>query len=295
LLKQLLPLLAALLGACTTPPARPAGPLIAVDDFGDTVRLAAPATRVVSLSPATTELLFALGAGTRVVGRTRWCDYPPGALAVTNVGDGIPPNIEAVLAARPDLILLYLSPQNTEAKRRFNAEGIAVLQLAFDHLADVARIARLVGPLVGRALVADSLADSLTAALDRARVRADSVPDSARPRVLILAWDQPPIAIGSGSFQSEILSLAGGKNLFVDVPTPSATVSIEAIAARNPDLILVSDTGTPAFAARPEWRAVSSVREKRFVQLANTAFSRPSPRAPGLIDQLRAALIGASR
>ncbi len=294
-MKPSLPLLAALLGACTTPAARSTGPLVAVDDVGDTVRLVASASRVVSLSPATTELLFALGAGDRVVGRTRWCDYPPAALAVPSVGDGLPPNIEAVLAARPDLVLLYLSPQNAEAERRFKAAGIAVLQLAFDHLADVSRIARLVGPLVGRGTAADSLAASLTGALDRARVRAESLPEAARPRVLILAWDQPPIAIGAGSFQSEILTLAGGKNLFQDLRAPSATVSIEAIAARDPELILISDTGAPKFADRPEWRVVPSVRAKRFVRLVSTAFGRPSPRAPELIDQLRAALAGAQR
>jgi ABC-type Fe3+-hydroxamate transport system substrate-binding protein len=239
--------------------------------------------------------MFALGAGDRVVGRTRWCDYPPAALSVPNVGDGIPPNIEAVLASRPDLVLLYLSPQNTEADRRFRGAGIPVLEFAFNHLSDVPRVARLVGPLVGRSHAADSLAASFTAALGRAAARAESLPEGSRPRVLILAWDQPPIAIGAGSFQSEILELAGARNLFGDVATPSATVSIEAIASRDPDLVLVSDTGAPAFATRPEWRVVRAVRERRFVHLATTAFGRPGPRAPELIDQLRVALAGALR
>ena len=88
------------------------------------------------------------------------------------------------------------------------------------------------------------------------------------------------MAIGAGSFQSEILSLAGGRNLFDDVTAPSATVSIEAIAARDPDLILVSDTGVPGIVNRPEWQVVRAVRERRFVHLSNPAFGRPSPRAP---------------
>ncbi|HEY7684262.1 MAG TPA: helical backbone metal receptor [Gemmatimonadales bacterium] len=294
-MRRVSPLLAVLLAACTAPPAKPAGPLVVIDDGGDTVRLAGPATRIVSLSPATTELLFAIGAGDRLVGRTRWCDYPPAARDVPDVGDGIPPNIEAVIGRRPDLVLLYRSPQNAGALAQLRGAGIAVLQLSFDQLADIVRLARLIGPVVGQVKAGDSLAAALSAALERDAVRADSSPEQDRPRVLILAWDQPPIAIGAGSFQSQILTLAGGRNLFADLPAPSATVSIEAIAARNPDLILVSDSGMPAIASRPEWRVVPAVRDRRFIHLATTAFGRPSPRAPELVDQLRALMAGGQK
>lgn len=288
-LKPIVAALAVLLIACGGPAVRPAGSLVAVDDAGDTLRLAQPASRVVSLSPATTELLFAIGAGDRLVGRTRWCDYPEAARAVADVGDGIPPNIESVLARRPDLVLLYRSPQNVDAAERFRAAGVAVAQLDFNHLADVSRLARLVGPLVARSREGDSLARTLDQDLAGLRLPADG---DAPPSVLILAWDQPPIAIGAGSFQSEILTLAGGRNIFADIPVPSATVSIEAIAARDPALILVSDTGLPAFARRPEWNAVRAVRERRFVRLATPAFGRPSPRAPALVRELRGLLAG---
>lgn len=288
-MKRLLALLPVLLGACTAPAQRPAGPLVVVDDAGDTLRLAGPAARVVSLSPATTELLFAIGAGDRLVGRTRWCDYPAAALAVPSVGDGLPPNIEAVLAQRPDLVLLYRSAQNAPALERFRAAGIGTLQLGFDHLADVARIARLLGPVLGARRGADSLAAAFASALAADSARLGQRPGPT-PSVLLLAWDQPPIAIGAGSFQSEILTLAGGRNLFSDLAAPSAPVSIEAIAARDPDLILVGDTGVPSLAGRPEWRTVRAVRERRFVRLGVGAFGRPSPRAPEVVAALRAAL-----
>jgi ABC-type Fe3+-hydroxamate transport system substrate-binding protein len=289
-LKPFAVLLAALLAACGARASQSAGSLVAVDDAGDTVRLTRPASRIVSLSPATTELVFAIGAGDRLVGRTRWCDYPEAARAVADVGDGIPPNIENVITRRPDLVLLYRSPQNVEAAERFRAAGAAVLQLDFNHLADVSRLARLLGPLVGHAREGDSLALSLERDLARLELPSDS---ATRPSVLILAWDQPPMAIGAGSFQSEILTLAGGRNVFADIASPSATVSIEAIAERNPSLILVSDTGVPGFARRPEWRVVRAARERRFVHLATPAFGRPSPRAPELVLQLRRLLSGA--
>lgn len=286
-----LALLGALLGACATPQAAPAR-LVAIDDAGDTVRLAAPATRVVSLSPATTELVFALGAGGHLVGRTRWCDYPDAARAVPSVGDGIPPNIEAVLATRPDLVLLYRSAQNSAAAERLRAAGIAVVQLDFNRLHDVSRLARLLAPLLGVAPAGDSLATAFEAELARvareapAGCGADSL---SCPRVLLLAWDQPPIAIGAGSFQGEILEAAGGRNIFADLAAPSATVSIEAIAARDPALVLVGDS-EPAVAGRPEWQVVGAVRGRRFVHFNPPAFGRPSPRAPGVIRDLRQAL-----
>jgi len=294
-LKPRFALLLVILGACARPVARQGGALTAIDDAGDTVRLSAPARRIVSLSPATTELLFAIGAGERVVGRTRWCDYPAAALAVPSVGDGMPPNLEAVLAQRPDLVLLYRSPQNAEALRQFREAGVATLQLTLDHLADVGRVARLLGSLTGRRAAADSLAGGLDSALAGERRAADAVPPGARPRVLLLAWDQPPIAIGAGSFQSEILELAGGTNLFGDLRAPSATVSIEAIAARNPDLVLVADSGLPGIATRPEWAVVGAVAKRRFVRLQAPAFGRPSPRAPAVVAQLRRALAEAWR
>lgn len=289
-------LLGAVLMACASPPAAPAR-LLAIDDAGDTLRLAQAARRIVSLSPATTELVFALGAGSQLVGRTRWCDYPEAALAVADVGDGIPPNLEAVLAQRPDLILLYRSGQNSDAARRFREAGIAVLQLDMNRLTDVPRLARLLSPLLGRTGAGDSLARAFESALTTASVQADSScraeDQTACPSVLLLAWDQPPIAIGAGSFQSEMLERAGARNLFADLAVPSATVSIEAIAARNPDLVLVGDSGLPAIAGRPEWQVVPAVRERRFVRFGPPAFGRPSPRAPEVILALRAAIAGA--
>jgi ABC-type Fe3+-hydroxamate transport system substrate-binding protein len=293
--KTLFGLAAALLAACSAPPktARPAA-IVIVDDNGDTTRLAAPASRVVSLSPASTELVFALGAGEHLVGRTRWCDYPAAAAKVPDVGDGIPPNLEAVLAQHPDLVLLYRSAQNSDAAARFRAAGIAVLTLRLDQLDDVARLARLLGPALGRQASGDSLAAGLETALRE--IRATRARETTPPpSLLLLAWDQPPIAIGAGSFQSEIVNLAGGRNLFADIMTPSAPVSIEAIAARNPDFILTGDSILPAYTTRPEWRVVPAVARRRFIHFGDPAFGRPSPRAPQLIAALRQRIQDASR
>ncbi len=112
-------------------------------------------------------------------------------------------------------------------------------------------------------------------------------------RVLMVAWHNPPIVIGGTSFLSEIVARAGGSNVFGELEQPSATVSLEAIAASNPDVVLVvGQEGRPDFVDRPEWRAIEAVREGRFVVVDGTefSFSWPSFRAPAAIARLRKAL-----
>jgi ABC-type Fe3+-hydroxamate transport system substrate-binding protein len=261
-----------------------AGPLVLVDDAGDTTRLARPAARVASLAPSTTELLFAIGAGPLVVGRTKWCDWPAEAASVADLGDGINPNIEAILGVRPDLAVLYLSPGNASAASRLRGAGVPTVQLRGDSFDDLARNAELLGRAVGRSDSARSVVASLQsglAALDRRG-------DSSGPRVLVLAWDNPPMTIGRGSYLDELVSRAGGRNIFADVDAPSAPISLEAITARHPDAILTSSVN-PGFVSRPEWQAVDAVRRRRLVVLEGSEFSRPSPRAPAAIRRLAAA------
>jgi len=279
------------LAACTSR-GGDAGPIVVVDDAGDTLRLAHPAQRIVSLIPASTELLFALGAGDQVVGRTHWCDFPAAAQHVTDVGDGIGPNLEAVVAQKPDLVVLYLAGTNAEAAEQLRALGVAVVQLRTDALASVPGHARLLGTVTGHTATADTVIAAFERGIDSATV---VVEGATRPSVLILAWDQPPMAIGAGSYLDELVYRAGGTNLFHDLPQASAPVSLEAITARDPWLILTMGLDAPAFAGRAEWKVIPAVREKRFVRIHGTEFDRPGPRTPMAIKELAAALAGAPR
>jgi ABC-type Fe3+-hydroxamate transport system substrate-binding protein len=274
--------LAATLLGCDKAAPRPLQPLRLVDDAGDTLALAAPARRVVSLIPAATELLFAIGAGSSVVGRTQYCDYPPAAQAVPNLGDGIKPSLEAVLAQRPDLVVLYNSGQNAAVAGRLGELGIPHARINTDALSDVPRVSRMLGLLTGHRRGADSV----SAVFDTALAHATAKPGSPRPKVLLLVWEQPPMTIGRGSFLSELIERAGGENVFADVSTSSGVVSIEAVAARNPDMIFTTTDGPASFASRPEWQVVSAVRRRRFLRVSGSEFNRPSPRAPSAIRQL---------
>jgi ABC-type Fe3+-hydroxamate transport system substrate-binding protein len=250
------------------------------------------ARRVVSLAPAFTEILFAIGAGDRVVGRTAWCDTPPAALEVPSVGDGISPNVEAILARNPDLVVVYPSAANAAPTERLNGLGIRTLTLSMDRLTHVADAARLLGEATGAGDRATALAARFTAALDSAHA---VPPPAAPPRVLLLTWDAPPIVIGGGSFQSELVTLAGAENVFADLPQPSAHVTIETIAARDPDLVLLLGEGEPSWAARPEWQVVRAVRERRFGGVQGTEFARPTFRALDAVRRLRATLDSLAR
>jgi ABC-type Fe3+-hydroxamate transport system substrate-binding protein len=262
-----------------------------VDDAGDTVAVQVPARRIASLIPATTELLFAIGAGDRLVGRTEWCDYPPEARRVDNLGDGINPNLEAILARRPDLVILYNTAQHAAAARRLRDLGVPTLRVATDALSDVDRLARLFGRLTGH----ERQADSVGAVFDTALASASTPAAGRRPKVLLLVWEQPPMTIGRGSFLNDLVERAGGENLFADVPATSGNVSIEAVAVRDPDLILTTSAGPAAFARRPEWQVVRAVREQRFLHVTGSEFNRPSPRSPRAIRQLAARLRELSR
>jgi ABC-type Fe3+-hydroxamate transport system substrate-binding protein len=265
------------------------GSIQLVDDAGDTLRLATPARRVVSLIPAATELLFAIGADSAVVGRTSYCDYPAAAKAVPDLGDGIKPSIEAIVARRPDLVVLYNSGQNAAVSGRLRELGVPEVRLNTDALSDVGRVAKLLGRATGH----QRGADSVTAVFDTALAAATRPARGARPKVLLLVWEQPPMTIGRGSFLSELVERAGGENLFADVTASSGVVSIEAVAARNPDLIFMTTEGPSSFASRPEWQVVPAVREHRFLRVSGSEFERPSPRAPAAIRELATRLAGA--
>jgi ABC-type Fe3+-hydroxamate transport system substrate-binding protein len=243
------------------------------------------ATRVVSLLPSFTEILFAIGAGDRIVGRTAWCDYPPEARAIPSVGDGIPPNVEAVAALQPDLVVLYNSGPNVTAAQQLERIGIRTVLLDLNRLEDLGSATRRLGQLTGL----EQRAEPLAAALDSLSSRPPPPPTAT---VAFVVWDNPPIVIGRGSYLDQLAALAGARNVFHDVAAPSAQVALETIAARNPQWIAVlSDSAAPpAFAQRREWRAVAAVRDRRFLLLRGSLFGRPGPRSAEAVRQLEALL-----
>src|SRR5688572_9218403 len=159
-----------------------------LDDAGDPLPPVATRSRIVSLIPATTEILFALGAGDRVVGRTHWDAWPPEALQVPDLGDGIRPSVETVIGARPDLVVLYAAGDNRDAAVALRSAGIDVISLRIDSIAEFERAALLLGDAVGESTRAQAVVDSVRATLNRVRNATSGRP---RPTIFMLAWETP--------------------------------------------------------------------------------------------------------
>jgi iron complex transport system substrate-binding protein len=264
---------AALLAACRRD-ARPAGP-VSVDDFGDTVAATPAPRRIVSLNPATTELLYAIGAGPRLVGRTSYDVHPPEVRALPDLGPGLRPNVEAVLAARPDLVILYASNDNRDAARRLRAAGVRTASYRLDRIADFARVTIALGRLTGDTAAARLTVDTVGATL--ARVLAENLP-GPHPTVFWFLFESPLLAVGGGSFLNEMLKVAGGRNVYDSLPAPSPVVSFEDLLRRDPDVVLASPTTRAKMLADPRWRSLRAVREGRVLVFDTTIVDGPTAR-----------------
>jgi iron complex transport system substrate-binding protein len=245
------------------------------DDFGDPVRIGAEPTRIVSLNPATTEILFTLGAGTKLVGRTNYDLWPDSAKLIPALGDGIRPNIEVVLSAHPDLVILYGSQDNKPAADRFRSAGVNTLALKVDHISDFRRTVSLLGAILHDSARARTVIDSVQKTLDRVQA---AMKVSSRPTVFWHIWDAPLITIGAGSFMNELVDIAGGKNVYADIKAPSAEISLEDVARRDPDFILAGPVGAKQIESDPRWRIVRAAREKRILVVDTLLVARPSVR-----------------
>jgi iron complex transport system substrate-binding protein len=270
-------LMAALAIACSVERGRtnaPDGGVI-VDDFGDTLSTAAPPKRIVSLYPASTELLFSLGAGDRLVGRTRWDIWPDQAVKVRDVGDGIRPNLESVLSVRPDFVVLYASAENRDAASRLRAAGVRTLSLKVDMPRHFDRMTRILGRVLGDTITAGRVADSVQQSLARTR----ALTSTAEPeRAVWIVELDPLMVIGGGSFLSEIIETAGATNVFASISGPSAVVSMETLVTLDPAVILGSAAVVEQVRRGAIWRGITAVKENRVLAADSYTMGRPSVR-----------------
>jgi iron complex transport system substrate-binding protein len=246
-----------------------------VDDFGDVVQTDHPPTRIVSLNPSTTEILFALGAADRLVGRSNYDWWPDSAKLIPALGDGIRPNVEAVLAAHPDLVLLYASLDNRAAASRLRSAGVNTLSLKIDHIADFARGVRLLGVVIGDSVRARTVVDSVQRTLASVRAATQGL---TAPKVFWHIWDAPIMTIGGGSFMNELVDIAGGRNVYADIKSPSAEISLEDIARRDPDFILAGPVGKRQVESDPRWLIVRAARDHKILVVDTTLVARPAVR-----------------
>ncbi|RYY92975.1 MAG: ABC transporter substrate-binding protein [Comamonadaceae bacterium] len=254
--------------------ALPATALQLTDDRGVTVTLPAPPGRVVSLLPSLTESICALQACDRLVGVDRYSNHPAAVRALPKVGGGIDPNIEAVVALRPDVVLMSRSSRGAE---RLEALGIRVVALETDTSADVRRVLERLGVLLA---IPD--AQRIWTAIDAGvTAAAQSLPPRVRGTRVYYEVSPGPYAAGSGSFIGDMLERLGARNIIPPDLGPFPKINPELVVRAAPDVIMIGAGNAQGLAQRPGWAGLRAVRERRvcvFDEAESDVLVRPGPR-----------------
>ena len=265
---------------------------IAIADAGGrTTRLAAPARRIVSLVPSVTETLLAIGAGDRLVGRTRY-DDAPAVRGVPSVGGGLDPSVEAIVALRPDLVLAWQGETRSELAHRLEGLGIPVFTVRLQDTTDVFRGIAALGRLTGRDSAAAAVAASLRRDFDAVR---RSVAGRPRPSVLYVVSADPPLVPGRTTFIAQLIGVAGGRSAFDDLTAPWPTVSMEEVVRRRPDVVVLPvgefrENAVATLRQRAAWRDVDAVRDGRIVTVDADLLNRPGANLGAAARALRDAI-----
>ena len=259
------------------------------------VLLHAEAHRVISIIPATTEMLFAMGAGDRVIAIGSYDRYPPDAQKLPRVGALIDPNVEQILQMRPDLVVVYGT--QTELKRRLERANIGYYSYVHKGLADITQTIRTLGMRVGVDAAGNALASRIEGQLDDVRRRVAAQP---RPKTLLVFGREPGSlrnidASGGEGFLHDMLETAGGTDLLADIHRQSVMVTTEMVLARAPEIIVElryakEDVNNADMGAWNRLSAVPAVKNHRVILLTGEAFVVPGPRVADATKRLAVAL-----
>lgn len=260
------------------------------DDLGQTVVLAQPARRIVSLAPHVTEMLFAAGAGDRVVGAVQYSDYPEAAQRIPRVGGYTSLDLEAIVASRPDLVVAWKSGNRAPQVEKLRELGLAVYVTEPRRIEDVPTDIERLGLLAGTAATARKAAAAFRAHHDALRRRY-----AARPPVDVFyqIWDRPLMTVNGEHLISDVLRLCGGRNVFASLSVLAPKVDVEAVLAADPEAIVASGMGE----ARPEWLGdwrrwpqLRAVRHDNLFFIPPELIQRHTPRILDGAERLCAAL-----
>lgn len=223
-----------------------AGEIQVEDTLGRKLVLPQPATRVVSLAPHLTEVVFAAGAGEQLVGAVAYSDYPEAAQAVPRVGSYDNVSVESLVALNPDLVLAWYSGNGPEVIKRVEALGLTVYVFESKTMESVAESLRVVGALTGNEATAQAAADAFLQQLSHLR---DTYSTRQEISLYYQIWDEPLMTLNDDHLISDVVKLCGGRNVFADSPVLVSRISVESVIRADPQVIIASGMGE----ARPEW------------------------------------------
>ena len=251
------------------------------DDLGREVRLKAAPSRMISLAPSVTEILFALGLDREIVGVTSTCDYPPQAKTKPSVGTSINPDLEKMVSLQPDLIIaakgIYRPDLAKEMERLhlpFYVSDPATLDSIFSSIEHLGQLTEKVRE--GRLLI-----QQMRSKFDRIRKRVINIPPR---RVLYILWHDPLMTVGPGGFIHELIELAGGQNIYSKPGAPYTWFSMEEVILKDPEVVIFpGELGESVVQSQKQiwerrWGMLSAVKEGRLYITNSDLLHRPGPR-----------------
>lgn len=234
--------------------------------------------RIVSLSPAMTEMLFSLGAGDKIVGVTTFCDFPMQAKRITKIGDFSHPSIERIVALKPDLVIVNV-PEQKRVKGELEKLGINIFVSSPNSLADIYEEIAAIGKTLGQERLADSLIEYMQSNLPV------TSPEN-RKRVFVEISPRPIITIGAATFLNDLIERAGGVNIFSDLDKDYPVVNQEAVISRDPEIIILLHP--QEIAGRTGWQKIRAIAKNRvYTDLNPDHLMRPGPRLVLGFQQLK--------
>lgn len=235
--------------------------------------------RIVSITPNTTEAVYALGAGDKMVGRSRYCDYPPEVRDLPSVGGYVDPSMEAILALRPDLVIGARGPVGRSLVDKLEARGTECYFPSTESVSEIVDMILGLADRLQRATEGKVLVDGID---KRLREVQKAVEGKARPRTLLVFGQAPIVVAGPGSFPHEMLVLAGCRNA-VESGARYPTLGFETILGIDPDILVDATmaggrSNVPIDVSRAGWSSIRAVREGHVVRVDDDRILRPGPR-----------------
>lgn len=255
-----------------------AAPVSVKDDLGNTVTLPAPATRIVTLSPSVVEVTYAAGAGDKIVATVEYSDFPPAATRIPRVGGHSKINLEAVVAAKPDLVIAWESGNSPSALDKLRQLGIPVFMSQPHKMDDIPGEIERIGVLTGTEHVAKK---SAVAFRKRHQALAAKYQNRSPVTVFYQVWQNPLITIGGQQIMSDAITLCRGENIFGNLKPLAPRVSFEAVIAANPEAIVTSgmaEQNAEMLDAWKKWPNLTATQRNNFFFIQSDLMNRSGPR-----------------
>ncbi len=257
--------------------------------MGREVRIEKVPQRIISLAPSNTEILFALGLGDKVVGVTRYCNYPEEAKEKEIIDGFATPDPEKIIALKPDLILVFGTLQKSLVTK-LEERGQTVFWIYPHTVSDILESFERIGKLTGSSTAAQQLRKNVEERIEAVQGRVKNIPEQEKPTVFRVMGLDPLGTIGGDAFQTGVYRLAGGKNIFADTKKDYFELDLKVLLKFDPDIIVIAGEDEVEAKARIKsregWEGLTAVKTDRIVVISAELICRPSPRLAQTIEQL---------